>query len=86
MLYDSDKNGASRYLRPLRPGKNLVLFNILGFANIDTLKNLNRIDLRIYTDRPESEGVLKLGNLLRFKNLFQLRDYRMYSAYEVCPQ
>lgn len=86
LLYDTENCGVDRYWMPLKPGKNLVLFNILGFVEIDKLKNIKRIDLRIYTEGIKNDIVLRMGKLLRFKDLFELRKYRLKSDYEINPQ
>ena len=85
-LYDTDKKGTTRYYTPLNPGKNLVLFNIIGFPSIDKLKNFQRIDIRIYTNDSNTEGLCKMGKILRFRDMFALREYRKHSKYEISLQ
>lgn len=78
--------GATRYYTPLFPGKNLVVFNILGLRDLDRIKKINRIDLRLYTNENNVDGICRVGRILRFKDLFEFREYRMNSDYEIPPQ
>ena len=62
-----------------------MLFNILGFRNLDTtnLNDIRRIDVRLYTNTKAVDGTIRTGRLLRFKDLFDFREYRMTSEYEI---
>lgn len=76
-------NAATRYYPSLYPGKNLVLLNILGFRDLNKIDMIKRIDLRLYTNNKNVDGICRVGRILRFKDLFELREYRMNSGYEI---
>lgn len=86
ILLDSKKQAVSRYYMPLMRGKNLILFNILGFHDIEKLSDLKQIELRVYVSNSDKIAICKPGRLLRFSDMFELRNYRLCSGYSVFPQ
>lgn len=85
-LYDSEGKGVSRYYTPLVSGKNLILFSELGFDEIESIKNISDIVLRIYTDETTENVQIAIGEIHQFSDLFALKTYIDGSPYKIMPQ
>lgn len=85
LLYDTKGNDTFRSYTELTPGKNLILINDMGFAEIDSLNNIKKIALRIYTSGKES-SIVSIGNIHIFNDLFELKQYTDMSEYKISPQ
>ncbi len=86
LLYDSEGNGVGRYYTELIPGKNVLLLNEIGFSDINTLKNIKKIGVRIYTNEENEEAILTWGSLYKFNDLFEMKSYRENYEGIVVPQ
>jgi len=85
LFYDSNKVGVQRYNKPLMPGKNFILWNILGFCKSDIhLADISRIVIRCYPneDTPESV-ILNIGELYCFNNTYDIYSYMEKSDFKV---
>ena len=84
VLYDSAGTSISRYLPALVEGKNLAVFSLTGFReNFATdLVDIKEFTLRIYLEELESMDI-KIGNLYKFDNPFELYKYLQESQYKI---
>lgn len=79
-LIDGDGNSATRYYIAPKPDEpNLLLFNKLGFKNIESL-NCNdisefRIDVYAKNSKESDDIAISLGDFICFENNFQLFEY-----------
>lgn len=86
-LYDSQGDACSRYLPVLKAGKNLLLFNEIGFPRINDLTDISKVTIRLYTEEDASEGSLYVDELIKFENIYSLYKYRQeHSEYKISPQ
>ncbi len=86
ILYDSEGTGVTRYYTKLLPGKNLVLLSEIGFSEIDRLKDIKKISLRIFTAENSSNYLLEIGPLYRFTDMFNLKEYMYSNNIFISPQ
>ena len=87
-LYDSDGLAAFRYLPEIVPGKNLQLFNIVGFLeNQGELKDISRFHLRFYTNRDNMDNIsVLLSDMYCFENTVALHQYVSTTEYRINQQ
>lgn len=86
ILYDSEGNGCSRYLPELKPGNNLILFNEIGFSDINELTDINKIVVRFYGE-DEARGKVMPNQVVKFDTIYSLYQYRQSNPdYLISPQ
>jgi hypothetical protein len=75
-LYDSEGNALDRYLPLMTKGNNLVLFSLLGF-NYDTIDNVNKMRLKIYTESKgfQNENSINIEDVGVLDNEFEVIEY-----------
>jgi hypothetical protein len=79
-LIDGEGNSATRYYIAPKPDEpNLLLFNKLGFKNIESI-NCNdiselRIDVYAKNSKESDDIAISLGDFICFENNFQLFEY-----------
>ena len=86
VLYDSQEGAVSRYLQEIMPGKNLLVFSLIGFSGYGQapIKDLSTMNLRIYTSGMRSEQVeISLGNVYAFDNSLELWKYCSEKEYKI---
>ena len=74
ILYDSNNKSINRYLKPIKRGKNLLIFSICGFAEQGTanIKEIKTANLRIFTSNMQvSNAEIKIGEIHQYNNPVQ---------------
>lgn len=85
MFKDTLGNTQMRYLKPLKPGKNLYLLNILGFIEQEkSLENISVVQIRLYTDDIVSDTItIEVNDFRVFSNSMSLEEYINNSDYTI---
>lgn len=86
VIYDSEGNAISRYLKAVAPGKNLVVFSPIGFSEYGqkAIENMASFNLRIYTIGKENvQANLEIGNLTQFDDSYSFAGIYQDSEYKI---
>ncbi len=73
-IYTEEGNVYERYYLPIYKGKNLIVINPVGFLSFNINEKIKMISWRIYTSKMESKGKIKIKEVYKTDNNYQLRE------------
>jgi hypothetical protein len=85
VLFDSSGIGAFRTLPAVQPGKNLQIFNIVGFVERNgPLDDIARFELRFHPPPPPHPDVhISVFDMRKFTNTFALYNYLNETEFKI---